>query len=131
MENIDKNMDDPIEEIDFVEETDSEQPEERPSRTRKKKAAEELQKLGEFLVEMAESEVERLDISPELKKALSTARSLTKHGAKKRQLQYIGTLMREVDTEPLVAIIEKMANSRVGKMKPKRKSFPKRRFHNA
>ncbi|MBF0235278.1 MAG: DUF615 domain-containing protein [Desulfamplus sp.] len=89
---------------------------EQPSRTRKKKAAQQLQKLGEFLVEMAESEVERLDIPTELKRALSTARSLTKHGAKKRQFQYIGTLMREIDTEPLADVIEKMARTRTGKV---------------
>jgi len=113
-----------------IEESDLEQPEEKPSRSSKKRAAEQLQKLGEFLVEMAQSEVDRLDISPELKKALSIARSLTKHGAKKRQLQYIGTLMREIDTEPLVDVMEKMATTRVGKMVKKAKPFPKKRYQN-
>ncbi|MBF0303131.1 MAG: DUF615 domain-containing protein [Desulfamplus sp.] len=87
-----------------------EQQEEKPSRTQKKKIAENLQKLGEFLVEMAETEVNRLDISPELKKALSIARTLTKHGARKRQLQYIGVIMREVDITSLTSIMEKMSH---------------------
>ncbi|MBF0467433.1 MAG: DUF615 domain-containing protein [Desulfamplus sp.] len=101
------------------------QEQEQPSRTRKKKAAQQLQKLGEFLVEMAQSEVERLNIPTELKKALSTARSLTKHGAKKRQLQYIGTLMRKIDTEPLADVIEKMARTRTGKITRSSKNIPK------
>ncbi|MBF0411178.1 MAG: DUF615 domain-containing protein [Desulfamplus sp.] len=91
-------------------ESDWEQQEEKPSRTQKKKAAENLQKLGEFLVDMAETEVNRLDISSELKKALSIARTLTKHGARKRQLQYIGVIMREVDITSLTSIMEKMSH---------------------
>lgn len=102
------------------------QQEERPSKTRKKKAAEQLQKLGEFLVQMSESEVNRLDIPSELKNALSTARSLKKHGAKKRQLQYIGTLMREVDTEPLQDVMEKMAHTKSGKITRSSKNLSKR-----
>lgn len=102
------------------------QQEERPSKTRKKKAAEQLQKLGEFLVQMSESEVNRLDIPSELKNALSTARSLKKHGAKKRQLQYIGTLMREVDTEPLQDVMEKMARTKSGKITRSSKNLSKR-----
>lgn len=113
-----------------MEESDFEQEDDRPSRTRKKKAAEQLQKLGEFLVDMAETEVSKLDIPADLKKELSIARSLTKHGAKKRQLQYIGTLMRDIDTEPLVDVMEKMATTRVGKMVKKAKPFPKKRYQN-
>ncbi|MBF0229378.1 MAG: DUF615 domain-containing protein [Desulfamplus sp.] len=85
-----------------------EEEEERPSRTQKKKDAQNLQKLGEFLVTMPKSEIERLDISQELKNAINIAKTFTKHGARKRQIQYIGVLMREVDTTALNAILEKI-----------------------
>ena len=93
----------------YQEDADWEQQEERPSRTQKKKAAQNLQKIGEFLITMAASEIEKLDINQELKNAINTANSITKHGARKRQLQYIGVLMREADSASLTEIVEKMS----------------------
>lgn len=96
--------------IESIEPIDIEQTEEKPSRTCKKKAAQNLQRLGEFLVTMPTVEINRLDIPQELKDAINITKGITRHGARKRQLQYIGVLMREADTTPLNKIMEKMSS---------------------
>lgn len=70
---------------------------EKPSRTQKKKAAEALQKMGEQLVGLRDAQLGALALPPELHEAVTTARSMRSHGARRRQMQYIGSLMREVD----------------------------------
>ena len=71
------------------------------SKTQIKKEAEALQKLGERLVRMPDWKLERLDLPERLRKALTDARSITSKIAGRRQRQYIGALMREVDPEPI------------------------------
>lgn len=73
----------------------------RPSRTKKKKAAEALQKTGEQLLSLTDAQLDQLDIGPELRRAVVDARSMTRHGARRRQLQYIGALMRREDSQNL------------------------------
>jgi ribosome-associated protein len=73
-------------------------PDEEPkSRTRLKKEVEELQKLGEQLVELPSSYLGKSGIPPELLDAVLTAKSIHAHGARRRQMQRIGVIMREVD----------------------------------
>ena len=72
------------------------------SKTRRKQAMEELQSLGEELVALASDQVKRIDIPEELRAAVSEAQRMTRHDeAKRRQMQYIGKLMRNVDVEPI------------------------------
>ncbi|MDA8137700.1 MAG: DUF615 domain-containing protein [Desulfobacteraceae bacterium] len=85
------------------------QPPDRPSRTRKKKAAEALQKTGEQLLILSDGQLDRLEISPELKQAVIEARTMTQRGARRRQLQYIGTLMRDTDGPRIQQQLEAMA----------------------
>lgn len=72
---------------------------EKISRTQKKKNALALQKLGERLIALTEEQMNDLDLIPELKEAVLMARQMTKHEARRRQMQYVGRLMREVDPE--------------------------------
>lgn len=60
-----------------------------------------LQALGEKLVELSADQLTQLDLPSELKTAVSQAQTIKKHGAKKRQLQFIGKLMRNVDAEQI------------------------------
>ena len=72
------------------------------SKTRRKQAMEELQSLGEELVALASDQVKRIDIPEELRTAVSEAqRMMRPDEAKRRQMQYIGKLMRNVDVEPI------------------------------
>jgi ribosome-associated protein len=67
------------------------------SRTRLKKEAEALQKTGEKLVPLSDEQLSRMGVPPALMEAVRAARSMKSHGARRRQMQYIGTLMRSMD----------------------------------
>ena len=61
-----------------------------------------LQELGERLVGLPESELAKIPIDDErLRDAVTTARRITARGGLRRQLQFIGKLMRSVDPEPI------------------------------
>ena len=76
------------------------------SKTKRKQAMEELQALGEELVALAADQVKRIDIPDDLRSAVSEAQRMTRHDeARRRQMQYIGKLMRSVDVEPIEAAL--------------------------
>ena len=60
-----------------------------------------LQALGEKLVELSADQIKKIDMPLELLDALLFARTIKKGEARRRQLQYIGVLMREADPEPI------------------------------
>ena len=74
---------------------------ERPSKTQRKKESHELQDLGEALVALPESRVRDLAIAENLRDAVHEFRRTRTHEGKRRQMQYIGKLMRGTDTEPI------------------------------
>lgn len=74
---------------------------EQISRTQKKKNDRALQKLGESLAALSAEQLDVMDMPDELREALDFARQTTSHGARRRQMQYIGSLMRGIDAEPL------------------------------
>lgn len=71
------------------------------SRTKRKEAVEALQDLGEKLVTLPKDKLDKLDLPENLRDAVLEARRITSNGAIRRQMQYIGRLMREVDTAPI------------------------------
>jgi len=81
------------------------------SRTQKKNEARALQKLGEQLVALSSEQLKNIDITDDLRNAVIVAGNTKSHGAKRRQSQYIGTLMRDVDPEPIQNALE---NIRLG-----------------
>jgi hypothetical protein len=76
------------------------------SRTQKKKEALSLQELGERLVKLSSQQLEAMDLPQELFKEIQFLKTLTKHGAYRRQMQYVGALMREFDSEPIQRALE-------------------------
>lgn len=64
---------------------------------------EELQALGEELVELAADRLKKIDLPEDLRAAVRTAQRMTRHDeARRRQLQFIGRLMRDLDDpEPI------------------------------
>lgn len=60
-----------------------------------------LQKLGEDLVDLSDKQLIELNLPEQLYDAIIEARQISKFGAKQRQLQYIGKIMRRVDTVPI------------------------------
>lgn len=75
------------------------------SKTRKKQQMEALQALGEELAELPADSLKRIDIPESLRDALQAAQRITAHGAKRRQLQYVGKLMRDIEPEPIRAAL--------------------------
>lgn len=75
----------------------------RPSKTQIKQAMESLQVLGGKLVELSVGHLKTLPLDEDLYSAIIDYQRFPKHEAKRRQLQYIGKLMRNVDPEPIQA----------------------------
>lgn len=71
------------------------------SKTQIKKEAEALQKLGEQLIALPRQRLEQIPLPEDLRKAVMDARTITANVAGRRQRQYIGALMRQVDPEPI------------------------------
>jgi ribosome-associated protein len=69
-----------------------------PSKTKRKH---EMQALGVELCALDPKRLASLDLPERLVDAITLARSITRHEAKRRQMQYIGRLMRDIDAEPL------------------------------
>nr|NJM01902.1 DUF615 domain-containing protein [Desulfobacula sp.] len=74
---------------------------EEKSKTQVKKEAEALQDLGMELLKLPVRRLEGMALPDDLRKALIDARSITSKIAGKRQRQFIGALMRDVDPEPI------------------------------
>lgn len=71
------------------------------SRSQKKRESTAVQKLGEALAALGEGDLKKLDVPPDLAEALRDWRNFPGHEAKRRQMQYIGRLMRDTDTDAL------------------------------
>ena len=77
------------------------QDEEKPSKTQRKREMHELQALGARLVELNPEQLDEVGLPDALRDAVEFARRTTKHEARRRQMQYIGKLMRSVDPGPI------------------------------
>ncbi|MFM1895376.1 MAG: hypothetical protein RLZZ385_450 [Pseudomonadota bacterium] len=88
---------------------DSEQDTSAPdSKTQRKKAMIELQQLGERLLQCKAGILQSLPLSDHLRQALAEYKRIpNSHEAKRRQLQYIGRLMRGNDHEAILAALDK------------------------
>lgn len=82
---------------------------EEESKTSRKKRMTELQKMGEDLLSLNKKQLEQIDVPDPLLAALREYQRLpNRHEAKRRQLQFIGKLMRGSDHEKIRAALEKL-----------------------
>jgi ribosome-associated protein len=79
---------------------------EGPSKTRRKRDAAALQALGEALAELPAEALAALELPERLRQALEDYGRISSHEARRRQRQFIGRLMRDVDPEPLQAFLD-------------------------
>jgi ribosome-associated protein len=79
---------------------------EAPSKSRRKRDMHDLQALGEALLGFPDVILGEMGLPEALLEALAIARRITARGGRRRQLQYIGKLMRGIDTAPVRAAIE-------------------------
>jgi ribosome-associated protein len=77
-----------------------------PSKSARKRAASEAQQLGELLIGLPDAELVPLALPEPLLQAIREARRIVSRSAGARQRQYIGRLMREVDTARIRALLE-------------------------
>ncbi len=84
------------------------QEEEWVSKTQRKKEMDSLQDLGVELTKLSVDTLKKMPISEDLLDALKDQKKVTANGAKKRQLQFIGRLMREEDAEAISASLARI-----------------------
>lgn len=82
---------------------------EPPSKTRRKAQMQALQDMGEALVAVSPQRLSELDLPERLVDAITAARRITSHEGRRRQMQFVGRLMREVDPEPIRAKLDAWA----------------------
>ncbi|MGE5626012.1 MAG: ribosome biogenesis factor YjgA [Bacillota bacterium] len=87
-------------------EDDSDDLPEGPSKSQRKREMLELQDLGAELVKLAPHQLAALELPEKLVDAIELARRINSHGARKRQRQYIGGLLRDLDTAPIRTLLE-------------------------
>lgn len=81
-----------------------------PSRSQLKRDAEALQKMGAELVKLNKQQLDGIEMPDELRRSINEAQRLTSHGGLRRQMQYIGKVMRHIDVEPIRLGLEKIRN---------------------
>jgi ribosome-associated protein len=84
------------------------------SKTDLKRESEELQKLGEQLLELRDDLFAKLALEEKLVDALAEMKRITNFEGRRRQSQYVGKLMRGLDEEQLQAIREALETQRQG-----------------
>ncbi|CAN5286463.1 ribosome biogenesis factor YjgA [soil metagenome] len=79
---------------------------EPPSKSQRKRDMTLLQKMGETIVNLPKSKFTKLVLPPQLAKAIIDARAIENATVRRRQLQYIGKVMRNVDTDAIQKSLE-------------------------
>ncbi|WP_297291209.1 ribosome biogenesis factor YjgA [Oceanicoccus sp.] len=83
------------------------------SRSEMKRDMLELQALGEAIVKLSKGQLETIPLEDEtLAEAIYTARRIKHREGLRRQMQYIGKLMRKTDTEAIEAAYKKLQDGR-------------------
>ncbi len=82
----------------------------KPSKSARKREFLALQKLGEDLIALKESELREIGLDEDLLEAVLEARRIKSNSALRRQKQYIGKIMRSVDPEPIRAAIMRLCH---------------------
>jgi ribosome-associated protein len=85
-----------------------------PSRTELKKESAELQKLGEALLTLRSDLFERLELPESLVNALDELKRISNFEGRRRQLQYVGKLMRQLDPEDQQGVRDALEEQRSG-----------------
>jgi hypothetical protein len=84
----------------------------RSSKSQRKREAHALQALGVQLVALPRAHLARIELPDALREAVVTAQGLRPHGARRRHLQYIGTLMRQLEPAEIRRVQAALAPTR-------------------
>src|SRR2546428_8275818 len=89
-----------------------------PSKSQRKRDAQALQALGVQLVALSAAQLARLELPEDLHEAVVAAQRMRAHGARTRQMQYIGKVMRQLDPAVLSRIRMALAPGRAVTPRP-------------
>ena len=89
---------------------------ERPSKSELKRQSNELQKLGEQLVDAPRDRVKRVPMPDDVRDVILETQTITNHEGRRRALQFVGKKMRTLDEEE-VAVIQRAIDSWKGASK--------------
>ncbi len=81
---------------------------EKESKSKRKANMLALQKIGESLIKLTVEQLGQINLPDNLLVAIQHSKSLTSHEAIRRQLQYIGKLMREIDPEAITQVLKQV-----------------------
>ena len=84
------------------------------SRTDLKRESDELQDLGKELLSLRADLFARIGLPDKLVEALAEARRITNFEGKRRQMQYVGKLMRKLDDDTVAAVRTALQEQRSG-----------------
>ena len=85
------------------------------SRTRKKNEDRALQRLGEQLVALPFGQLKTMELPDELLTAIELAHKIKSRSARRRQIQYIGAIMRHIDPQPIETALERIRPGNIRK----------------
>ncbi len=85
-----------------------------PSKSQRKRDAQELQALAVSLVDLPDEQLARIPMPEKLMDAIRETRRITSHGALRRQRQYLGKLMRRADPEPIREALAQLEREAAG-----------------
>ncbi len=76
------------------------------SKSQLKRESHALTDLGKELVELQQNKLDKIPLDDNLRDAIDLARRIKERGGRKRQIQYVGKLLRKVDAEPIIAAMD-------------------------
>lgn len=82
---------------------------EPPSKSELKRRSQQIERLGEQLIDLPAAQLDDAPLPEKLRDAVAAARRITSHGARLRQRQYVGKLMRGIDVEPIRQYLTQLA----------------------
>ncbi len=85
-----------------------EEPLDLPSKSQRKREMHALQDIGEELVNLPPAQVDKLPMSDRLRDAVNLCQTISAHEGRRRQLQFIGKILRDEDPLPLQQALEQL-----------------------
>jgi ribosome-associated protein len=85
---------------------------EKPSKSERKREMQALQEVGEAIIKLSDGEFATIPLEGELLTAITLARRLKSGEGLRRQMQYVGKLMRHADTAAIQSALQDLQNGR-------------------
>lgn len=78
------------------------------SKSQRKRESQALRHLGETLVGLPPRQLDKIPLDEELRDAIDLCRRINSHSARKRQLGFIGKLLRHSETDDIEAALDRI-----------------------